>query len=95
MQGADGYFYGTTNLGGLYNLGTVFRVSASGIFQSLENKQASRLFLQQRHGVESDLSNECECAFTTDEKILHRIASHILHAFVSQCGQGAIWQHDR
>ncbi|MGB8169262.1 MAG: choice-of-anchor tandem repeat GloVer-containing protein [Chthoniobacteraceae bacterium] len=35
VQGGDGYFYGTTNLGGLYNLGTVFRVSTSGIFQSL------------------------------------------------------------
>ena len=35
VQGGDGYFYGTTNLGGIYNLGTVFRVSASGIFQSL------------------------------------------------------------
>ncbi|MEO6755523.1 MAG: choice-of-anchor tandem repeat GloVer-containing protein, partial [Chthoniobacteraceae bacterium] len=35
VQGSDGYFYGTTNAGGIYNLGTVFRVSASGIFQSL------------------------------------------------------------
>jgi uncharacterized repeat protein (TIGR03803 family) len=35
VQGGDGYFYGTTNTGGIYNLGTVFRVSSSGIFQSL------------------------------------------------------------
>ena len=34
-QGSDGYFYGTTNGGGFFGLGTVFRLSASGIFQSL------------------------------------------------------------
>jgi uncharacterized repeat protein (TIGR03803 family) len=35
IQAADGYFYGTTTSGGIYNLGTIFRVSAGGIFQSL------------------------------------------------------------
>ena len=35
IQAGDGYFYGTTTSGGFYNLGTVFRVSSSGIFQSL------------------------------------------------------------
>ncbi|MBX7210869.1 MAG: M36 family metallopeptidase [Verrucomicrobiaceae bacterium] len=34
-QGADGYFYGTTSGGGFFGLGTVFRVNAAGIFQSL------------------------------------------------------------
>ena len=34
-QAADGYFYGTTTFGGLFNLGTVFRVSSSGSFNSL------------------------------------------------------------
>lgn len=34
-QGADGYFYGTTTAGGLYGMGTVFRVNAAGMFQSL------------------------------------------------------------
>jgi len=34
-QGSDGCFYGTTNGGGLYGLGTVFRISSSGVFQSL------------------------------------------------------------
>ncbi len=35
LQAADGYFYGTTTSGGIYNLGTVFRVNSSGNFQSL------------------------------------------------------------
>jgi uncharacterized repeat protein (TIGR03803 family) len=35
LQAADGYFYGTTTFGGFYGLGTVFRVNASGAFQSL------------------------------------------------------------
>ncbi|WP_395736525.1 choice-of-anchor tandem repeat GloVer-containing protein [Prosthecobacter sp.] len=34
-QGADGFFYGTTSSGGLYGIGTVFRVSSTGSFQSL------------------------------------------------------------
>jgi uncharacterized repeat protein (TIGR03803 family) len=34
-EGADGYFYGTTSSGGFFGLGTVFRVNAAGIFQSL------------------------------------------------------------
>lgn len=34
-QGGDGYFYGITTFGGLYSIGTAFRVNASGIFQSL------------------------------------------------------------
>jgi uncharacterized repeat protein (TIGR03803 family) len=34
-QGADGNFYGTTSLGGTHNSGTVFRISASGVYTSL------------------------------------------------------------
>ena len=34
-QGADGYFYGTTSSGGFFGIGTVFRINAAGIFQSL------------------------------------------------------------
>jgi uncharacterized repeat protein (TIGR03803 family) len=34
-QAGDGALYGTTTFGGLYNIGTVFRVSTSGFFQSL------------------------------------------------------------
>lgn len=34
-QAADGYFYGTTSAGGMYNIGTVFRISPAGSFQSL------------------------------------------------------------
>ncbi|MEO6785188.1 MAG: choice-of-anchor tandem repeat GloVer-containing protein, partial [Chthoniobacteraceae bacterium] len=34
-QAGDGFFYGTTSNGGLYNIGTVFRVNAAGNFQSL------------------------------------------------------------
>jgi len=35
VQGADGFFYGTTTGGGTYGVGTVFRVSTGGLFQSL------------------------------------------------------------
>ncbi|MFZ4764813.1 MAG: choice-of-anchor tandem repeat GloVer-containing protein, partial [Roseimicrobium sp.] len=34
-ESADGYFYGTTSSGGFFGLGTVFRVNATGSFQSL------------------------------------------------------------
>ncbi len=34
-EAPDGYFYGTTSSGGFFGLGTVFRVNASGSFQSL------------------------------------------------------------
>jgi uncharacterized repeat protein (TIGR03803 family) len=35
VQGSDGYFYGTTALGGTYTNGTVFRISASGTLANL------------------------------------------------------------
>jgi uncharacterized repeat protein (TIGR03803 family) len=35
VQGADGYFYGATVLGGTNNLGTVFRMSSAGTFTTL------------------------------------------------------------
>ena len=41
VQGSDGYFYGTTRLGGLYKdrsgngYGTVFRISTNGVLTSL------------------------------------------------------------
>ncbi|OYW76315.1 MAG: hypothetical protein B7Z37_09475 [Verrucomicrobia bacterium 12-59-8] len=34
-QAGDGSFYGSTTRGGLYNIGTLFRLSPSGLFQSL------------------------------------------------------------
>ena len=34
-QAADGWFYGTTNTGGFYNLGTIYRFHPSGAAQSL------------------------------------------------------------
>jgi uncharacterized repeat protein (TIGR03803 family) len=34
MQGSDGYFYGTTEGGGKYGDGTVFRISANGVMDS-------------------------------------------------------------
>lgn len=33
--GKDGYYYGSTHAGGLYNLGTIFRLSPAGEFRSL------------------------------------------------------------
>jgi uncharacterized repeat protein (TIGR03803 family) len=35
VQGSDGYFYGTTQLGGTNNLGTVFKISSSGALTGL------------------------------------------------------------
>ena len=35
VQGSDGNFYGTTKYGGTNNSGTVFQISASGVFTSL------------------------------------------------------------
>jgi uncharacterized repeat protein (TIGR03803 family) len=35
IQASDGYLYGTTLSGGIYNCGTVFRISLSGSFESL------------------------------------------------------------
>ncbi|HTS16152.1 MAG TPA: choice-of-anchor tandem repeat GloVer-containing protein [Verrucomicrobiae bacterium] len=35
VQGSDSNFYGTTTGGGIYNLGTVFRISSSGTYTSL------------------------------------------------------------
>jgi len=35
VQGADGYFYGTTVLGGTSNAGTVFKISTNGMLTSL------------------------------------------------------------
>jgi uncharacterized repeat protein (TIGR03803 family) len=35
VQGSDSNFYGTTVLGGMTNLGTVFRISPSGVYTSL------------------------------------------------------------
>jgi uncharacterized repeat protein (TIGR03803 family) len=37
MQGSDGYFYGTTPNGGTNNLGTIFRISPSGIYTTIHN----------------------------------------------------------
>jgi uncharacterized repeat protein (TIGR03803 family) len=35
VQGSDGYFYGTTQGGGMSNAGTVFKISTNGAFSSL------------------------------------------------------------
>jgi uncharacterized repeat protein (TIGR03803 family) len=35
VQGPDGAFYGTTQTGGLYNQGTVFKISSNGAFTNL------------------------------------------------------------
>jgi uncharacterized repeat protein (TIGR03803 family) len=35
VQGADGALYGTTNLGGASNFGTVFKITTAGVFTSL------------------------------------------------------------
>ena len=35
VQGNDGFFYGTTTEGGTNGYGTVFKISASGLFTSL------------------------------------------------------------
>jgi uncharacterized repeat protein (TIGR03803 family) len=35
VQGSDGNFYGTTGSGGLYNYGTVFKISTNGVLTSL------------------------------------------------------------
>ena len=37
MLGSDGNFYGTTNTGGTFNLGTVFRVTTGGTATTLAN----------------------------------------------------------
>jgi uncharacterized repeat protein (TIGR03803 family) len=37
IQGGDGYFYGTTSLGGARGFGTVFRISSNGAFTILHN----------------------------------------------------------
>src|SRR5262245_15304030 len=40
VLGPDGYFYGTTLLGGKYDLGTIFKVSANGTFLTLHSFNA-------------------------------------------------------
>ena len=37
VQGTDGFFYGTTILGGINNDGTVFQISSNGVFASLHS----------------------------------------------------------
>jgi uncharacterized repeat protein (TIGR03803 family) len=37
VQGGDGNFYGTTGGGGAANLGTVFRISPSGILKNIHS----------------------------------------------------------
>jgi len=37
VQGSDSNFYGTTDLGGTYNSGTVFRISSSGSYTNLHS----------------------------------------------------------
>ncbi len=37
VQGSDGNFYGTTNLGGLYNYGTIFRMNPAGELTTLHS----------------------------------------------------------
>ena len=37
LRASDGYFYGTTCNGGLFNNGTVYKISASGVFTSLHS----------------------------------------------------------
>jgi uncharacterized repeat protein (TIGR03803 family) len=37
VQGSDGSFYGTTESGGAYSIGTVFRISPSGTYTSLNS----------------------------------------------------------
>ncbi len=37
VQGSDGNFYGTTNLDGLYNYGTIFRMNAAGELTTLHS----------------------------------------------------------
>jgi uncharacterized repeat protein (TIGR03803 family) len=41
VLGPDGYFYGTTTMGGIYNKGTVFKMNASGGVTNLENFDGS------------------------------------------------------
>jgi uncharacterized repeat protein (TIGR03803 family)/T5SS/PEP-CTERM-associated repeat protein len=35
VQGSDGYFYGTTDYGGTYNAGTVFRIGPGGVLTTI------------------------------------------------------------
>lgn len=37
MQGTDGAFYGTTNIGGTYNTGTIFRITSAKAFTVLRH----------------------------------------------------------
>ncbi|RDC63881.1 choice-of-anchor tandem repeat GloVer-containing protein [Adhaeribacter pallidiroseus] len=39
VQGADGHFYGTTSTSGMYNYGTIFKISPTGAFKVLRHLQ--------------------------------------------------------
>ena len=48
-----------------------------------------------RHELEQHFGDDAQRAFAADEEVLHRIAGHVLHAFVAEPGDLAIGQHDR
>ncbi|HTQ57669.1 MAG TPA: choice-of-anchor tandem repeat GloVer-containing protein [Bryobacteraceae bacterium] len=41
LQGTDGYFYGTTSLGGAYNHGTIFKMDSTGTLTTLHSFRAA------------------------------------------------------
>src|ERR1035441_3930515 len=47
LDGKNGYFYGTTTSGGLYGLGTIFKITSTGVLTTLVSFNGSNGYYSQ------------------------------------------------
>ena len=65
--------------------------AASMLREGREQRFLRRRF---RHELEQHFGDDAERAFGADEDVLHRIAGHVLHAFVAEPHDLAAGEHD-